>query len=50
MSAGKIGFKRILEAFPTLERNERLDLVHQLEQGAQANIDFIMMMISAGRN
>jgi len=31
--------------FPALERDERIDLVHQLEQGAQANLDFIMMMV-----
>ncbi|MGD8273843.1 MAG: DUF389 domain-containing protein [Desulfobacterales bacterium] len=45
MSFNKIGFNKILGAFPTLERDERLDLVQQLEQGAQANIDFIMMMV-----
>jgi len=45
MSSGKIGFNKILSVFPTLERDERLDLVQQLEQGAQANIDFIMMMV-----
>jgi uncharacterized hydrophobic protein (TIGR00271 family) len=45
MSFGKIGFNKILSVFPTLERDERLDLVQQLEQGAQANIDFIMMMV-----
>jgi uncharacterized hydrophobic protein (TIGR00271 family) len=45
MSNGKVGFKKILEVFPTLEREERLELVQQLEQGAQGNIDFIMMMV-----
>ena len=45
MSFGKIGFNKIFGAFPTLERDERLELVQQLEQGAQANIDFIMMMV-----
>ncbi len=35
MSFGKIGFNKILGVFPTLERNERLDLVQQLEQSAQ---------------
>ncbi len=45
MSIGKMSFNNILGAFPTLERNERLDLVHQLEESAQANIDFIMMMV-----
>ena len=45
MSNGKVGFKKILGAFPTLERDERLGLVQQLEQGAQGNIDFIIMMI-----
>ena len=45
MSAGKIGLNRFLEAFPTLERGERLDLVQQLEQTAQVNVDFIMMMV-----
>ena len=45
MSFGKMSFNNILGVFPTLERNERLDLVHQLEESAQANIDFIMMMV-----
>lgn len=45
MIAEKIGLKRFLEAFPTLEREERLDLVQQLEQTAQVNVDFIMMMV-----
>ena len=45
MSFSKIGFNKILGVFPALERDERLDLVQQLEQGAQANIDFIMMMV-----
>src|SRR5210317_646702 len=45
MSFSKIGFNKILGVFPTLERDERLDLVQQLEQGAQGNIDFIMMMV-----
>ena len=45
MSFGKIGFNKIFGAFPTLERDERLELVQQLELGAQANIDFIMMMV-----
>ncbi len=45
MSSDKGVFNKILAAFPCLERDERLDLVHQLEQNAQANIDFIMMMV-----
>jgi uncharacterized hydrophobic protein (TIGR00271 family) len=45
MSFGKIGFNKILGVFPTLERDERLDLVQKLEQSAQGNIDFIMMMV-----
>ena len=45
MSFGKVGFNKIFGAFPTLERDERLELVEQLEQGSQANIDFIMMMV-----
>jgi uncharacterized hydrophobic protein (TIGR00271 family) len=45
MSFRKIGFNKIFGAFPTLGRDERLELVQQLEQGAQANIDFIMMMV-----
>jgi uncharacterized hydrophobic protein (TIGR00271 family) len=45
MSFAKIGFNKIIGVFPTLERAERLDLVKQLEQSAQANIDFIMMMV-----
>lgn len=45
MSNGKVWFKNIMDVFPTLERDERLELVQQLEQGAQGNIDFIMMML-----
>ena len=45
MSVSRIGLKKFLGAFPILERNERLDLVYQLEQNAQVNIDFIMMMV-----
>ena len=45
MSFGKMDFNKILGAFPTLGRDDRLDLVQQLEQSAQANIDFIMMMV-----
>ncbi len=45
MALGKIGFNKILGSFPSLERDERLDLVQQLEQNAKANIDFIMMMV-----
>ncbi len=45
MSPAKEGFTKVLGAFPCLERDERLDLVHQLEQNAQANIDFITMMV-----
>ena len=45
MSFGKIGFNKILGVFPTLERDERLNLIQQLEQSAQANIDFVMMMV-----
>ncbi len=41
----KMIFNKTIGAFPALERNERLDLVRQLEQSAQGNIDFIMMMI-----
>ena len=36
MSLNKKGFNKILRVFPTLERDERLDLVQQLEQSAQA--------------
>ena len=45
MSFHKIGFNKILGVFPALERDDRLDLVQQLEQSAQANIDFITMMV-----
>lgn len=45
MSFGKIWFDKFLGIFPTLDRDERLDLVKQLEQNAQANIDFTMMMV-----
>ena len=45
MSFEKMGFNKIIRDFPTLERAERLDLVQQLQQSAQANIDFIMMMV-----
>jgi hypothetical protein len=45
MSSDKGVLNKILAAFPCLEHDERLDLVHQLEQNAQANIDFIMMMV-----
>ena len=45
MTSNKIWFNKIFGAFPTLERDERLNLVQQLEQSAQANIDFIMMMV-----
>ena len=45
MDAGKISMKRPLEVFPKLDRDERLNLVQQLEQNAQLNIDFIMMMV-----
>ena len=45
MSVSKIGLKKFMGVFPTLERDERLDLVHQLEQNAQLNMDFIMMMV-----
>lgn len=45
MSFGKTGLDKIFGVFPHLEREERLALVQQLEQGAQANIDFIMMMV-----
>jgi len=45
MSFNKIWFNKISGAFPNLKRDERLDLVQQLEQNAQANIDFIMMMV-----
>ena len=45
MSFDKIGFNKILGVFPVLGRDERLDLVQQLEQSTQGNIDFIMMMV-----
>ena len=45
MSIGKMGFNKFLEAFPTLDRNQRRELVRQLEQGSDANIDFLMMMV-----
>jgi len=45
MSFGRIRFNNIFGVFPTLEREERLDLVQQLELSAQPNIDFIMMMV-----
>ncbi|MGD8251911.1 MAG: DUF389 domain-containing protein [Desulfobacterales bacterium] len=45
MSSGKIGFNHIRGAFPVLDRDERLDLLQQLERSAQADIDFIMMMV-----
>ena len=45
MALGKMGFNKILRSFPTLERDERLDLVQQLEQNAKPNVDFIMMMV-----
>jgi uncharacterized hydrophobic protein (TIGR00271 family) len=45
MFFGKISFNKIFGYFPTLERDDRLDLVQQLEQNAQPSIDFIMMMV-----
>ena len=45
MASDKINFNKIFKVFPNLERKERLDLVQQLEQSAQADIDFIMMMV-----
>lgn len=45
MGFGKIRFNRIFGGFPTLGRDERLDLVQQLEENTQSNIDFIMMMV-----
>ena len=45
MSSDKFNVNKIFRVFPTLERNERLDLVQQLEHSAQADIDFIMMMV-----
>jgi uncharacterized hydrophobic protein (TIGR00271 family) len=45
MSFGKIELRKIRGVFPALERDERLDLIQQLQQNAQANIDFIMMMV-----
>ena len=45
MSFGKIELSKIRRVFPALERDERLNLIQQLEQNAQANIDFIMMMV-----
>ena len=45
MSLGKMGFNKIFAAFPTLERSDRIDLVELLEQNAEANVDFIMMMM-----
>jgi uncharacterized hydrophobic protein (TIGR00271 family) len=45
MPPGGIGFKKITSLFPNLTRDERLDLVQQLEKNSRANIDFIMMMV-----
>lgn len=45
MSLGRIRFNKIFGVFPNLARDERLELVQQPEQNAQANIDFIMMII-----
>lgn len=45
MSLGKLGFNKIGDVFPSLNRDERLNLVQQLEQNAQPNIDFIVMMV-----
>jgi hypothetical protein len=41
MFFGKIELRKIRGVFPALERDERLDLIQQLQQNAQANIDFI---------
>ena len=45
MSFGKIGFNKLRGVFPFLERDERLALLQKLEENAQANIDFIIMMV-----
>ena len=45
MSFSKLGFDKFVNFFPDLNRDERINLVQQLEQNAQANIDFIMMMV-----
>ena len=45
MSFGKIGLNKLRGVFPCLERDERLALLQKLEENAQANIDFIIMMV-----
>jgi uncharacterized hydrophobic protein (TIGR00271 family) len=45
MSSDKLKFNKIFGYFPHLERDERRELVQQLEQNAQINTDFIMMMV-----
>ncbi len=45
MSFGKIELNKLRDIFPFLERDERLALIQKLEQNAQANIDFIIMMV-----
>lgn len=45
MSFGKKEFNKIRNAFPHLERDERIALIQKLEQDSQASIDFIIMMV-----
>ena len=40
-------FERILGPFPRLEREERVDLLHRLETGAEGGADFNVMMVLA---
>lgn len=41
----KIEFNKFFSGFKILEREERLELVRQFEKNAEANTDFIMMMM-----
>jgi len=45
MPFGNIAFNNIFCGFKALEREERLELVGQFEKNAEANTDFIMMMV-----
>jgi len=45
MSFGKIELNKLRGVFPFLERDERLALLQKLEENAQVNIDFIIMMV-----
>ena len=45
MISGKKKINRILTNFPSLERDQRISLVKQLEKNAKADIDFIAMMV-----